>query len=516
MINVFITATDYLITATESVSLVQVETDNVVFTVTNQVSNFDITTTPMPVITFSTGGAGFDFAVKHRSDWSSGETYSRNDVVRYNYSIYICNIDPLGQLVSTTPPPQDLVNWELFVNNEWPRSSLTVTNTLTVGSLIAQTITANTATINSNFYLNGLKYPSSRGNYGQILVTNGTDRAEWQTLGDLVYWNLSSDLQTNGYNIITGYRQGVPNPQLTIGSGDSAHLNSYIRFNQGGDTVTVKGSTVFIDSINASSLQSSNDITLGGTLKSASFATPVNVGYGLRFPDGSVMTTTNVGSGGVVNIASELYLGVIRVGGYLLIDPATGILSVDVGNLPTTYQLPTATASTLGGVKIGAGLAMTGPSNDILTVTTTTSFGRVSLTEDMVTNGYKIKNIPVDNQYTAYVDINAGNIDIHATEGSNITLGGAASTVYHAQRIELTAPVTRVGYDINDTELRVGRIYNYSGVGPPLFPAGTQYGDQTVQLTAYIPNDMGPVYGGTMLTNGLDFNNLTFAVDYNL
>jgi hypothetical protein len=37
--------------------------------------------------------------------------------------------------------------------------------------------------------------------------------------------------------------------------------------------------------------------------------------------------------------------------------------------------------------------------------------------------------------------------------------------------------------------LNVNRIYNYNGNFAPLFPAGIQFGDQTIQRTAYEPDN---------------------------
>lgn len=612
MITVNVTASNYQVTSTSVDSLIQVSADNILFTVTNQVTNFEVVTTPSPAITFLTEGGGFDFMVKHRGEWQSGETYTRNDVVRYQYSIYINTLDNLELLVSTTPPNLDSANWELFIFNEWPRAYLTVTNALVVngtqtigglaqfnsgvqissltqgrivfsgangqlsdsaqltfntstgvlsaGGFSATVLSATSATFNNltaldNFYINGLRYPSNVGLYGQVLVTNGVNQAQWLNLGDIVFWNLSSDLQTNGFNIVTGSEAEVPNPQLTIGSGSTANLDSYIRFVEGGSSIVINGGSTGVRT--TSQARFDLDVRIDGKLKAEDNGTPVNVEYGLRFSDGTVLTSASGGGGGggSLPIATSTTLGGIKVGGYLTIDATSGVLSVDYQNLPNSYTLPTAgslvkggvkigsgltmtgevlsvntativvdipvaTNSVLGAVKVGSGLVMTGENLDTLAVNPSLVGGVVNLSEDMSTNGFKIAyNKNNVGSSGSYLDVNSNNIELYSGGNlaqASVRLTSTSSTIEHQSEVIVKSPITTVGSDIYNSRLHVSRIYNYSGVGPPLFPAGVQFGDQTVQLTAYLPNDMGPIYGGTMLSNGVDFNNLTFAVDYNL
>jgi hypothetical protein len=50
------------------------------------------------------------------------------------------------------------------------------------------------------------------------------------------------------------------------------------------------------------------------------------------------------------------------------------------------------------------------------------------------------------------------------------------------------APIHQIGQDVNHSKLYVEKIYNYEGTYAPNFPAGIQFGDQTVQRTAFEPD----------------------------
>ena len=237
----------------------------------------------------SDGGTPFDFAIKHRGEWDADASYTRNDVVRYQNSIYICGVLDTVILQSSYPPPDDpnTANWELFYWNQWTKQYLTITNFLNVGGTVEidGTLTVNdnatiygdlatggditthflsatellvngnskllglttltnvvvtsTATfydvnINNQLTIGGLKYPKNKGTYGQVLFTGGdeTSMAAWVNLGELVFWSLSDDLLTNGFNIVSGHNPAVnPNhPQMTIGTGATNTLTSRITF----------------------------------------------------------------------------------------------------------------------------------------------------------------------------------------------------------------------------------------------------------------------------------------------
>ena len=457
MIEVNVTTTNYLVTATEAVFPVTVTADNSIFTVTTVNSVFTVTSIT-PQVSFTTEGAGFDFATKHVGEWVSGNQYTRNDVVRYQYSIYICSVPYSNTLVSTTPPPQAPGDWELFVFNEWPRAYLTITNTLNVGSTATFTgdvrisggVFTSTRVVTEQLSVAGLEYPRNKGLFGQVLTTNGVTTATWVNLGELVFWSLSNDLLTNGFNIVSGSNPSVPNPQLTIGSGSSGSFKSSIRFNQVpqidslGD-IEIRGNTRFFNNVIFDDPVNFTD--------TAQFFRPVlfdeltTHNAGIRFLDGTVQTSAfttgslytlpiasaatlggiRVGANLVINsstgvlsaitgtftlpIATSDILGGIRVGEFLSINTSTGVLSVNTATLPSAYTLPIASTSTLGGIRVGQGLSIN-PSTGVLDFvgTSTVSSGVVSLTEPMNTNGFAIRYDAANPG--SNIDINQSDINI--------------------------------------------------------------------------------------------------------
>jgi len=474
------------------------------------------------------------------------------------------------------------------------------------------------ATIRNQFQVGALRYPLTAGVNGQVLVTNGTNQASWTNLGDIQFWQLSDDLKTIGFYIVTGYEAGVANPELKVGSGSrAAGLKSHIWFKEVaqstavGDVeikadqlditndVDIGGSVYVSGGLTAGGLTSYDDIIINGgkAIKGGVTGTSYfRVLPGIEFPDGTRMNTAAIGTGtgtvslpiasstvlggikvgnfleinsttGVLSvqtgsflstttIATTASLGSIRVGDYLDIDPGTGILSVNTTSLGTiaytlpiattstlggikvgqfldidtatgvlsvntvsigqvSYSLPVATTSTLGGIKVGSGLSIDAGTG-VLSATTS---GNISLTEDMETNGFYIRRSALYPDANILLSPNATSISSNAS--TSITLQTDDITLSADDFIYLSSPYVRVGSAINTSRLHVSRIYSYSGVGAPFFPAGIQFGDQTVQLTAYYSNDFGPVQATSIAgieqqARVVDFNNPTLSVDYNL
>ena len=445
MITVSITTTNYVVQSTSTDFPVTVICDNTLFTVTNQVSSFTITNVT-PNISFTTDGLnGFDFTSKNKGEWVSGFTYSRNDVVYYEYSTYICSIDPLSTLVSSVNPKEDPENWELFIFNEWPRAYLTVTNWLDVGTTATiggqldvygdsyfhandligiyelgverlnvgerVVIGNNSEASTSTLTINGLQYPANKGTYGQVLYTNGTTNAAWVNLGELTFWQLSEDLKTEGFNIVSN---GVGN-QLTIGGGTTGAFHNSIKFNTvaDGSDIDVHGITNFDDRVRIAgsativsntiiggSLEVVGATTIGGKLRvddvlgiegwTGSAATYVKVNTGIKFPDGT--TQTSASSAYNLPIASAAILGGVKIGEYLSINATTGVLTVNTATLgpalgSLSYTLPIATASILGGVKIGDTLNINAVSGVLnADIASTSSVGVVKIGDYLTIN----------------------------------------------------------------------------------------------------------------------------------
>jgi hypothetical protein len=91
-----------------------------------------------------------------------------------------------GQIVSNNTVT---FNSPVFYNND-----------ITAPRITVGTLTAGTATV-TRLISGGTQFPLADGEYGQVIFTNGTGTASWVNLGDLVFWQLSADLETNGYDI---------------------------------------------------------------------------------------------------------------------------------------------------------------------------------------------------------------------------------------------------------------------------------------------------------------------------
>ena len=514
--TVDITIVDNVINSTSTEQIINVDSNDIQFTITNVVSNITVASTSsnIEVYTDAVQLRIESLADVFKGEWVSGTTYYRGDVVTYEYDLYVCSrLDPITGFVSTTPPPDDTSNWTRLVWHDAPFDLVTATRVVTEQLNVA-----------------GLEYPQNKGLFGQVLTTNGVTTATWVNLGDLVFWSLSNDLYTNGFDIVTGANSGVPNPQLTIGSGKEDSYKSYIQLKTVPEStalgsIEVKGTTTFLNAVSSNAQISGVSGSFGSltVANTALFGGLTTHNSGIRFGDGTIQTTAATGGGGgtstyVLPIASASILGGVRIGDYLTINPSNGILSVNtttlgiaLGTNTSSYVLPIASATTLGGIKVGAGLEIN-PISGVLSFigTTTVASGFVDLSEPMNTNGYVIRhsagssgsNIDIN---TSDIGITSGDINVTASSDIALSARGSNSTIdlgyadsefkikiEDANKIELLAPNLTLGQQSTGSvrigTLYVNRIYNYAGTFAPFFPAGVQFQDQTVQRTAYEPD----------------------------
>lgn len=476
----------------------------------------------------------------------------------------------------------------IVTNNALVSGNLTVTNTATIlGSLnvgditgnggvsIAGSLTVNgvstfnTATFNRPVTFNAtatfnepttyfvevdtdrlkvanLLYPLTTGSFGQVIANMGDNTAQWRNLGDLRVWSLNDNLRTNGFNIITG---GTGTEGLNIIDGlNTSNYASKISLNNVDISLNAAGS-IILNSENHSTLElNSGNAVLRGPSRTQVISNTINLGAGtvhgfynsfngttdylrignpgIEFSDGTRLNTSLPNVGDVLPIATTSTLGGIKVGARLTIDPITGVLEAS-NQAPPQYVLPIATTSTLGGIRVGPGLDIN-PLSGVLYVTSASgSTGIVNLTNDLYTNGYKIKYdvataVGIDIDYggitvTGGINANGGGytftgngfaagVLLEATgqygsvrllaEGNGVDISGSSSRVHAQDIVKLEAPEIDIGYQTTGTtrigELRVNKIYNYAGSYAPFFPAGIQLADSTVQVTAYFP-DGGPL-----------------------
>jgi len=510
MIEVNITATNFTVVSSSTIQNYTITSTNVIFTITNTVSpNITIINTSTNLV-FSADGSA--------------------------------NSDPVFKTVTANTGTFN----KLIAND-----IKTVTFTATTGTFTSLTT--------QNFNLNGLQYPSSKGSYGQVLFTNGTSFANWVNLGDLVFWSLSNDLLTNGYNIVSGSNS----TQLKVGVGiANATPKTYIQLANSEIRLVTDGADPYS---HTPLIADNNGVTvkgrswLQGPVWGVSYPFPnspqldyLEVGKGIKFPDGSVMTSEYIPN---YPLASRSVFGVVKIGENIQVND--GVISVTTSSL---YTLPAATTSIRGGIRVGYGLyagnsdpfqpqdqlnlgaatasvrggvrlgtGLTVTDGDVINaaVSTSTVFGNISLTQDAYLNTYRIRNDPSGQQYfgiqpglggasnikmgtntkgfslyqigdSSRIDIVGG--EIYAT-GSLFNVAVDTISLDAGGDINISTPTrTRIGNGTTST-LYVQKIYNYAGTYAPTFPAGVQFADNSVQVTAWQPNTLYQQY--------VDFQNPT-------
>jgi len=466
-----------------------------------------------------------------RGEWiANTSTYIHGDIVDYKYSLYLLGIynpdTTIYYPASSVPPDQDS-NWRRLVWNEAPRDHLTITNYLDVGTTATigtNLIVGNSATISGNviaggnftvngtsnfngqvnvnsysdFYntatfhnginiptgelsvydltvnhqltVDGLNYPLDKGKYGQVLVTNGatTSTAEWRNLGDLVYWSLSNDLYTNGFNIITNSLD----QRLKIGIGLSGQFaqGGFIEFNNvptgfepgtwgpgfwpligkgtriyGQDEVLLEndnwafqvnptGINFITDFGSPLTLKTDADLIINGVsadtkLFLESGAAKITVGgrHGNEYTD-------QFGANNTVNIDNAGYIN--GVTGFFTLTNVNKIIFSD-GSIQTTannstgssYTLTTATDTKLGGIKVGDYLIINS-STGVLSVNTTSFISAIitattytlTTATDTTLGGIKVGEYLNINSSTGVLSVNTATL-------ASVTINTATSTL---------------------------------------------------------------------------------------
>ena len=145
--------------------------------------------------------------------------------------------------------------------------------------------------------------------------------------------------------------------------------------------------------------------------------------------------------GSILPTASASVLGGIKIGTGLSID-ANGVLSANVSS-QSTYTLPAASASTLGGIRVGTGLSV--DANGVLSANASTISGlqsrsTASATSSSISAG-ESANIDITNVAKSY-----GLIKIQTSHAAWVTIYvNKASRTADASRSETTDPVPGSG-----------------------------------------------------------------------
>jgi cytoskeletal protein CcmA (bactofilin family) len=212
-------------------------------------------------------------------------------------------------------------------------------------------LTVPNLTVSNQFITGGLRYPTYTGEYGQVLFTNGSTGTAWVNLGDLVFWELSADLLTNGYKIISG----GANTDLILGLGTSTSVTNRIKLTSTGTNIygdLLPNNIKFPDGSNQTTayLGIASVSQVGGIKKSST-----DNSYNIDGNGVLTISTANIINSFIVPYAALGRTGGFREGGsYYYVDDSTGYLVLDGTNL-VKDNLPTATQTAYGAVKIGNG-----------------------------------------------------------------------------------------------------------------------------------------------------------------
>ena len=129
-------------------------------------------------------------------------------------------------------------------------------------------------------------------------------------------------------------------------------------------------------------------------------------------------------------------------------------------------------------------------------------------------NGFRVELR--DNSAKMYVTTATGSAKLILQTGESTLEADDTLTLIAPTLMKLSSPFIQMGSLFN-SRLFVGTIQNFSGTGPPLLADGVQYGDLSVQRTAYPAYDYGQVIKSSAFGPSVpqDFNNPSLAVDFN-
>lgn len=222
-------------------------------------------------------------------------------------------------------------------------------------------------------------------------------------------------------------------------------------------------------------------ITVGSTA-------PVNPDWNATTGLAQILNKPTIPAAYTLPIASASVLGGFKVGANLTINPTTGVLDAN----PGSYTLPIATDTTLGGIKIGSGLSIDG--NGVVSATggstvpqiqdlpgTTASLAADETGELNITGykAYSLFKITTDAEawVRVYVDDASRDADATRSEGEDPVPGGgviAEVRTSGAQAILITPGIMGFNNDSPRTDIIYLAVTNRSGAATPI----------TVTLTA--------------------------------
>lgn len=418
---------------------------------------------------------------------------------------------------------QDITNWNNAYNNYITRSSLSVSNaTASGGGSLAYsnvngvftftppdltqfitsendtlaTVTSRGATTTANVTVNDLQVDGNLtvtgtttqlGSYtvssNEIVILDGTTgvptsnadiRIDRGTSNDVsLRWNETTDtwqFTNNGGNYynINSYSFGgsntTSNQAILSITGTDASTSSVEFGGSGGTTVSWDGP--------------SNKVTITSTA-------PVNADWDATTGLAQILNKPTIPTAYTLPIASATVLGGFKVGANLTINPSTGVLDAN----PGSYTLPTASASVLGGIKIGSGLTIDG--NGVVDVNvgggnTLTSRQELSnttvaidnnATADLNIDGYKAYSLfAIETSEASWVRVyttaESRTADANRSEGNDPGPGSGViaevRTFQVGEKVQITPGVIGFNYNAIPTTTIYLSVTNRSGASSPL------------------------------------------------
>ncbi|QPB08161.1 tail fiber-like protein [Synechococcus phage S-H9-1] len=353
------------------------------------------------------------------------------------------------------------------------------------GATTTANVTVNDMLVNGNLTVQGTT--TQLGTYtvssDEIVILDGTTgapssdasiRIDRGTSNDVsLRWNESIDtwqFTNNGGNFynINSYTLGgsnaTSNQAILSITGTDASTSSVEFGGSGGTTVTWDGP--------------SSKVTINSTA-------PVNADWDATSGLAQILNKPTIPTEYTLPIASASILGGIKVGANLTINPSTGVLDAN----PGSYTLPTASASVLGGIKIGSGLTIDG--NGVVDVNvgggntltsrqelsgTTTSIVN-NATADLNIDGYKAYSLfAIETSEASWVRVyttaESRTADATRSEGNDPAPGSGViaevRTFEVGEKVQITPGVIGFNYNAIPTTTIYLSVTNRSGASSAL------------------------------------------------
>ena len=347
-------------------------------------------------------------------------------------------------------------------------ANVTVNDMLVNGNLTVQGSTTQlgtyTVAANEIVVLDGTTVaPTSDGFFRVDRGTSPDTSLKWDETGNR--WQFTND-GTTFYNInsytLSGTNATSNQAILRIVGTDASASN--VEFGGSG------GTTVSWDGL-------SSKVTITSTA-------PVNADWNATSGLAQILNKPTIPSEYTLPIASASVLGGIKVGANLTINPSTGVLDAN----PGSYTLPTASASVLGGIKIGSGLTIDG--NGVVDVNvgggnTLTSRQELSnttvsivdnATADLNIDGYKAYSLfAIETSEASWVRVyttaESRTADATRSEGNDPAPGSgviAEVRTFGAEKIQITPGVIGFNYNAIPTTTIYLSVTNRSGASGAL------------------------------------------------